>query len=275
LAYYLPEAARKMIGGTSAETKLQAVIDSARTILQTQTFQESARTIFDHCRELTGAVSGYVALLNESGQENEVLFLEAGGLPCTVDPALPMPIRGLRATAYETHRAAYENNFMQSRWVGFMPEGHVELRNVLFAPLNLEGKTVGIIGLANKPGDFTAEDAEIASVLGELAAIALRINRHIDLLNERTSSLESALAQVRTLHGLLPICSHCKKIRDDQGYWTLVESYISARTDAQFTHGLCPDCLQKFYPEYPRNKPGAQDPVSGNGQSEPRTDPKK
>lgn len=239
-----------MKGSSSAEAKLKAIINATRAILQKQTFQESARAIFDYCRELTGAVSGYVALLSDDGQQNEVLFLEAGGMPCTVDTALPMPIRGFRATVYETNKAAYENDFMHSKWVAYMPEGHVVMRNVMFAPLNLEGVTVGLIGLANKPADFTDEDAEIASVFGELAAIALRISRHIDLLNERTTSLENALDRVRTLHGLLPMCSHCKKIRDDQGYWTRVESYLSEHTDAQISHGLCPDCLRKLYPDY-------------------------
>ena len=238
----------------STEAKLNAIIGASRAILQKKTFGESARAIFDFCRELTGAVSGYVALLNEKGDENEVLFLEAGGMPCTVDPLLPMPIRGLRARAYQTHGVVYDNDFMHGQWVDFMPTGHVELRNVLFAPLNLEGATVGIIGLANKPGDFNDEDAGIASVFGELAAIALRVSRQMDLLNERADSLENALGQVRTLTGLLPMCSGCKKIRDDDGYWTMVESYISSRTDAQFSHGLCPECLKSLYPDYPRKK---------------------
>ena len=198
---------------------------------------------------MTGAVSGYVALLSEDGHENEVLFLEAGGLPCTVDPELPMPIRGLRATVYETHKPAYDNHFMSSDWVKYMPEGHVALRNVMFAPLNIAGSTVGLIGMANKPGDFTDEDAEIAAVFGELAAIALVNSRHIDLLHQKNASLQAALDQVRTLHGLIPMCMHCKKIRNDAGFWTRVESYISDQTDAIVSHGLCPDCLRKHYPE--------------------------
>ena len=236
----------------SAETKLIAVIRGARAILGKHTFAESAHAIFDYCRELTGAVSGYVALLTDDGQENEVLFLEAGGMPCTVDPALPMPVRGLRATVYATHEAAYENDFMHTAWTGYLPKGHVAMRNVLFAPLNIEGKTVGLIGLANKPTDFTDDDAEIASVFGELAAIALQNSRHIDLLNERTISLEKALAQVKTLSGLLPICSRCKRIRDDSGFWTKVELYVSEHTDARFSHGLCPECIEELYPEEAR-----------------------
>lgn len=231
------------------EKKLQAVINGARSILEQQSFDEAARAIFDYCRDLIGVHSGYVALLSEDGQENEVLFLEAGNLPCTVNPELPMPIRGLRAIAYETQAAVYENDFMNSRWVDFMPPGHVALRNVLFAPLNIHSRTVGLIGLANKRPDFTDEDAEMATVFGELAAIALQNSRSIELLNEKTASLEKALADVKTLRGLLPICACCKKIRDDQGYWNQIESYVKRHSLAEFSHGICPECAKSLYPE--------------------------
>lgn len=65
-----------------------------------------------------------------------------------------------------------------------------------------------------------------------------------------TLELKEALATVKKLSGLLPICASCKKIRDDTGYWTQVEEYIEERTDASFTHGLCPDCVQRIFPEY-------------------------
>jgi len=61
--------------------------------------------------------------------------------------------------------------------------------------------------------------------------------------------LQDALAEVKTLNGLLPICSHCKKIRDDQGYWQNVEEYVRQRTHAEFSHGICPDCMVKLYPD--------------------------
>jgi ligand-binding sensor domain-containing protein len=73
-----------------------------------------------------------------------------------------------------------------------------------------------------------------------------------DLLAERDTLVQEltlALDKVRTLKGLLPMCSHCKKIRDDQGYWQQVEVYIEDHTEAEFTHGLCPDCIRKLYPE--------------------------
>jgi GAF domain-containing protein len=233
----------------SAKAKLDAVVRGARAILEKQSFTDTARAIFDYCREMTGAVSGYVALLDEEGQENEVLFLEAGGMPCSVDPELHMPIRGLRATSYETHRATYHNDFMNSEWVEYMPEGHVVLKNVMFAPLNLDGKTVGLLGLANKPSDFTEADAEIASVFGELAAIALANSRYLDLLIEKNRELERAMSEIKTLKGIVPICMHCKGIRDDKGYWNKLEKYISEHSEAQLSHGICEKCLDKYYPE--------------------------
>ena len=64
-------------------------------------------------------------------------------------------------------------------------------------------------------------------------------------LAERVRALEEALTRVKQLQGLLPICSYCKKIRDDQNYWQQVESYISQHTEAQFSHGICPECYEK------------------------------
>lgn len=61
--------------------------------------------------------------------------------------------------------------------------------------------------------------------------------------------LEKALQQGRTLRALLPICMHCKKIRDDQGYWQQIETYITEHTNTMFSHGICKDCAKKYYPE--------------------------
>ena len=61
--------------------------------------------------------------------------------------------------------------------------------------------------------------------------------------------LQKALQEVKTLSGLLPICASCKRIRDDRGYWDEIELYIQQHSDAQFTHGICPECMKKLYPE--------------------------
>ena len=72
--------------------------------------------------------------------------------------------------------------------------------------------------------------------------------------------LQEALANVKSLSGLLPICASCKKIRDDQGYWSQVESYIQKHSDATFTHGICPDCIKKFYPDLAAGGLGSSSP---------------
>ena len=63
------------------------------------------------------------------------------------------------------------------------------------------------------------------------------------------SELGDALAKVKLLGGLLPICAHCKKIRDDQGYWTQIEAYIRDHSEAEFSHGICPECARELYPD--------------------------
>jgi len=106
---------------------IQAFLKASKAVLRSDSFNQIAREIFDISIDLIGAKSGYIALLSDDGQENELLFLEAGGLPCSVDPELPMPIRGLRAEAYRDMKVVFDNDFMNSQWVHFMPMGHVVL----------------------------------------------------------------------------------------------------------------------------------------------------
>lgn len=164
------------------EAELAALLKASRAILETQEFESSARQIFNSCKNLIGAESGYVALLSEDGSQNQLLFLDSGGLPCTVDPSLPMPIRGLRGEAYRHRKTVYDNGFPESEWMRFMPRGHVRLKNVLFAPLVIGEKAVGLLGLANKPGGFTESDARTAASFGGLAALALLNSRNLERL---------------------------------------------------------------------------------------------
>ncbi len=83
-------------------------------------------------------------------------------------------------------------------------------------------------------------------------ALTIAAARFQDLmtLRRKNAELREALSVVRQLSGLLPICAGCKRIRDDRGSWQEVEEYIQSHSSARFSHGMCPDCLQKFYPEY-------------------------
>lgn len=92
----------------------------------------------------------------------------------------------------------------------------------------------------------------IALLVGGLVRFA-RMNRQI---RQQSASLEKALGEIKELRGIIPICAGCKKIRNDSGYWDQVETYIEAHTRAEFSHGICGDCMKRLYPEYiPRIPP--------------------
>jgi len=69
-------------------------------------------------------------------------------------------------------------------------------------------------------------------------------------ISNKNTELKEALEKVKLLSGFLPICASCKKIRDDTGYWKQIETYIGEHSEAEFSHGICPDCAKKLYPEY-------------------------
>jgi DNA-binding NtrC family response regulator len=95
------------------------------------------------------------------------------------------------------------------------------------------------------------DKGEIGPTLLE-RSIRYSIERHRTLEEQirLISQLQKALAKVKQLSGLLPMCASCKKIRDDKGYWNQLEAYISDHSEADFSHGICPECVKKLYPEY-------------------------
>ncbi len=113
-------------------------------------------------------------------------------------------------------------------------------------------------------GDTTAMiDFSLKPVWGEDGEVALLIPEGRDITDRKRaegeresliSELQKALSEVKKLSGMLPICASCKKIRDDKGYWNQIESYIKDRSEAQFSHGICPECMTKIYPDFDEKK---------------------
>lgn len=101
----------------------------------------------------------------------------------------------------------------------------------------VEGLNSGADDYVTKPFDQEELRARVA--------IGRRIVELQGTLAERVAELEAAGAQIRDLSGLLPICAYCKKVRDDNDYWSRVESYLEARSEVRFSHGICPDCLEQ------------------------------
>ena len=157
--------------------EITALLESTRFVLEHKEFERAARAIFELCKKLICAEAGYVALTGESGEDVELLFFEPEWLSARVRPLLQMPVNWLGSKAFNAGKAVFENAFMTSRWAEGLPEGHVSLSNVLMTPLIVEGKTAGVIALANKPGGFSSRDTLMASAFGEIASVALRNSR--------------------------------------------------------------------------------------------------
>jgi hypothetical protein len=108
---------------------------------------------------------------------------------------------------------------------------------------------------------FMGVAALVITVVSALAFYIYRINarlhqeaaesKRVEAEREKLiHELEKALARVNQLSGLLPICASCKKVREDSGYWTQIEAYVQDRSEAEFSHGICPECAEKLYPEF-------------------------
>ena len=183
--------------------------------------------------------------------------------------------RGLAGKVYTTGESILIEDY--AIWSGRASHKlYDKLHSALAIPLKSGAKIIGVVGLGsfdiNKP--FDQNNVRNMSRFAKLASVALenaRLNadlqkelnrrrlaeKSVRTLNaklekrvaERTKKLEQATSEIKTLKSIVPICSQCKKIRDDKGYWNLLESYIEKHSDASFSHSLCPACTEKLYGE--------------------------
>jgi hypothetical protein len=100
---------------------------------------------------------------------------------------------------------------------------------------------------------FSVTYVTVHNYRGTMGALIKEIRRHRDELAKTNEKLLNASKNVKILSGLLPICSFCKKIRNDKGYWSQIELYIKDHSDAEFTHCLCPECMKSQYPDESEN----------------------
>lgn len=89
-----------------------------------------------------------------------------------------------------------------------------------------------------------------AEVFCELSAQKALIQEQLNEIQRKNEELRRQLEEINTLRGLIPICAACKNVRDDSGYWQSIEGYLSSRSEAEFSHAVCPECARKLYPDY-------------------------
>lgn len=109
-------------------------------------------------------------------------------------------------------------------------------------------KTDIVAGLDAGADDYLAKPFDSAELIARIN-VGRRILEMQAVLDDKVKELRLALDQVKTLRGIVPICASCKKIRDDKGYWNQLEVYVRDHTEADFSHGICPDCMTRLYPE--------------------------
>jgi hypothetical protein len=157
--------------------------------------------------------------------------------------------------AYELLKTSKETNGIAQRFTGYVFASNALFLLVLFTPMVLGyhnefylksgGLPVGLY-LWSFIFVFGATFGMIMMISEKLEEGLRRAetNLHIEKQN-----LQKTLSEVKTLRGFLPICSYCRKIRDDKGYWNQIESYIHEHSDTEFSHGICPECSKKLYPD--------------------------
>jgi PAS domain S-box-containing protein len=208
----------------------QAESERKRTVEALASERNLMQTIIDSLPDRI-----YVKDLDKRFTLNNSAHIKALGATSKAD-ALGRTDHDFRIPELADSYAADDRDVMQSgcplynrEEVTVLPSGEKGWLLVSKMPLrDTEGKIIGLVGISH---DITERK---------------RIEEEKDRL---VSDLQKALSEVKTLRGFLPICSICKKIRDDKGYWNQIESYIRDHSDAEFSHGICPECAKKLYPD--------------------------
>jgi hypothetical protein len=157
-------------------------------------------------------------------------------------------------------------DFMQEMHAFIVPLSHGELRDIRVQPGNflaspfkeLHSRLLHLTWQATRvaKGDYEQRVDFMGDFSEAFNSMIISLKQNEKMLKNKIDELEKALAHITRLEGILPICSNCKKIRlegadpKEQNSWIPIENYISTKTDAQFTHGICPECLKKLYSEF-------------------------
>lgn len=238
---------------------------------EAMTVGEAMQLCLDRVCSFTGWPVGHVYMLDSTGKliptkfwyfENQQRF-EAFRKITEITPFDPGV--GLPGRVLESGKPAWipdvakDTNFLRAKLVK-----NIGFKAGLAFPV-LEGKKVAAIlefffETSKKPdGPLLDAISNLGTLLGRVTErkraeeekqIGIEAKKRLAVEMTLNKKLQQALDKIKTLRGLLPICANCKKIRDDQGYWNQIEVYIANHSEADFSHGICPECSKKLYPEF-------------------------
>ena len=178
------------------QTEITGLLEASQIVLSETSFEAAVKDICMLCKSLTGAAAGYVALFTADGLEEQIIASDPGGLPDAVAAALSRLRREMGGEAHPLDRPVWHNDLPPGEWTGLPPAGPPGLDNVLFTPLQVRGKTVGVMTMFNKPGGFHEPDANLAAGFTEFAAIALVNMRARQALSQSEAKYRLLVNQV-------------------------------------------------------------------------------
>jgi GAF domain-containing protein len=253
---------RQAATASRAGDVLRTALDLLRMV-ETDSLDAIIQHGLDEAVRLSGSRIGYFHFVNADRQTIRLYTWSTGTRRiCTTVEAThyPIAVAGIWVDCVHRREPVIHNDYAAEPHRKGLPHGHVALTRDLGVPVFDDGQIVAVLGVGNKDLPYEQDDVDFAQLLaGTIWSIVLRkraqerlreeVAARTEELNQRNLELQQALDDVRVLSGIVPICSYCKQIRDDQGYWNQLESYLSAHSEARFSHGICPSCARTLFPD--------------------------
>lgn len=241
-----------------AEQRLRAQYATTRILSEAASLKEATSDIL---RTICETLDWDLGLLwSVDAQGNHLRHVESWGVLGSLVLAFTESERAIRFTpgvglpgrVWATKAPAWIPNLLDDPNFPRAPQaGKAGLHSGLGFPILLGDEVKGVLEFFSRraqppDGDLLAMLASIGGQIGQFTG-----RKQMEADRERLiSELQEALANIKTLRGMLPICANCKKIRDEKGDWNQIEDYILARSEALFTHGICPECARKQHPDW-------------------------
>lgn len=220
--------------------------------MQAKDFKEICDTLIEKIVSMTESQYGFYGFVN-SDEKGMTLYSWSKAVmdDCAIhSKTLHFEIQksGVWGNAIRERKPVFYNNYtLKINNKKGIPEGHVSLTNLLSVPVfSITNKIVALGCVANKQGNYNNDDANQLTTYLSSAQLILE-NRKSE--EDRKLLFDKAVSELKILRGILPLCSFCKKIRDDKGYWESVDVYIHKYSQAGISHGICPDCMKIHYAE--------------------------
>jgi GAF domain-containing protein len=228
----------------------EAIEELSRALITAMSIEEVSSLVLEQAKRLTDSVHGYAGYIDiKTGYL--IVPAMAGDIwgICQVEDkdAVFKEFSGLWGWVLKNRAPLLTNAASDDSRSSATLEGYILLRRFLSVPSIMGGILVGQIALANSDREYTEQDLAVVERLSALYALAIQRKWEEEERERLIRRLQEAIASIKTLQGMLPICASCKKIRDDKGYWTQIEEYIRDHSGTEFSHGICPECMKKLY----------------------------